>query len=106
MALNVTDLRNEFPFFCNNPDLIYLDALHDYNGILNGLNRIKSQYPQTTIVMDDYGHIMNTVKPIIDNLIQKNKIEVLKWIGEDKGYVAANDKVFIDKEGLIFKFIS
>ena len=56
--------------------------------------------------MDDYGHIMNTVKPIIDNLIQKNKIEVLKWIGEDKGYVAVNDKVFIDREGLIFKFIN
>ena len=35
----------------------------------------------------------------------QNEIEVLKWIGEDKGYVAANKKLFIDKEGLIFKFI-
>ena len=104
ISFEVKDVNTEWNY--NNPDLIYLDALHDYNGILNGLNRIKSQYPQTTIVMDDYGHIMNTVKPIIDNLIQKNQIKVLKWIGEDKGYVAANDKVFIDKEGLIFKFIS
>lgn len=54
--------------------------------------------------MDDYGHIMNTVKPIIDNLIKEDKINVLKWVGEDKGYVATNGKEFIDKEGLIFKF--
>ena len=86
------------------PDLVYLDALHDYDGIIQGLNRIKTQYPNTIIVMDDYGHIMNTVKPIIDDLIQKDEIEVLKWIGEDKGYVAINNKVFTDKEGLIFKF--
>ena len=54
--------------------------------------------------MDDYGHIMNTVKPIIDNLIEKKQIEVLKWIGEAEGYMATNNKVFTDKEGLIFKF--
>ena len=54
--------------------------------------------------MDDYGHIMNTVKPIIDTLIQSKQIEVLKWIGEEQGYIAANQKQFVDKEGIIFKF--
>jgi len=102
VSFEIKDVNTEWNY--PNPDLIYLDALHDYNGISQGLNRIKTQYPNTTIVMDDYGHIMNTVKPIIDNLIQKNEIEVLKWIGEDKGYVAVHNKVFTDKEGLIFKF--
>ena len=55
--------------------------------------------------MDDYGHNMNTVKPVIDTLITNNTIEVLQWIGEDKGYIPANGKTFVDKEGLIFKFI-
>jgi hypothetical protein len=54
--------------------------------------------------MDDYGHEMNTVKPIIDKLISENKIDVLCWIGENKGFKAANGKLFVDKEGLIFKF--
>ena len=54
--------------------------------------------------MDDYGHIMNTVKPNIDNLVNNNEIEILKWIGENKGYIPSNGKTFIDKEGLIFKF--
>ena len=86
------------------PDVIYLDALHDFNGIKNGLERIKNQYPNVIVIMDDYGHIMNTVKPNIDTLIQCGDIEVIKWIGEDKGFTAVNGKAFVDKEGLIFKF--
>ena len=102
ITFEVKDINTEWNY--NTPDLVYLDALHDYNGILEGLDRIKTQYPNTTIVMDDYGHTMNTVKPIIDSLIKENKINVLKWIGENKGYTAVNGKDFIDKEGLIFKF--
>ena len=55
--------------------------------------------------MDDYGHEMNTVKPVIDELLANNKIKVLSWIGESKGYKAINNKTFVDQEGLIFKFI-
>jgi hypothetical protein len=102
ISFEVKDINTEWPY--KNPDLIYLDALHDTGGIQNGLDRVKNQYPDSIIVMDDYGHIMNTVKPIIDHLIKNDLIEVLKWIGEDKGYKAANDKTFVDKEGLIFKF--
>ena len=42
----------------------------------------------------------NTVKPNIDDLINNNEIEVLKWIGEDKGYIPSNGKTFIDKEDI------
>lgn len=91
----------EFPIV----DTIYLDALHDEVGIRNGLSRIKIQQPIAAIIMDDYGHEMGTVKTVIDELISKNEIEILKWIGEEKGYRAANDKIFVDREGLIFKFI-
>lgn len=84
-------------------DVIYLDALHDHAGIINGLNRCKEQYPNALIIMDDYGHIMNTVKPAIDSLINTSQIEVLQWIGENKGYMASNGKRFVAKEGLIFK---
>ena len=81
-----------------------MDALHDFNGMSKCVSRIKQQYPSSIIIMDDYGHEMNTIKPIIDTLISNNEIEVLEWIGEDIGYITANKKTFIGKEGLIFKF--
>jgi hypothetical protein len=102
ILFEVKDINSEWEY--KPPDVIYLDALHDINGIQSGIDRVKKQYPNSIVVMDDYGHIMNTVKPIIDNLIQSKQIEVLKWIGEDKGYIAANQKHFINKEGIIFKF--
>lgn len=85
-------------------DLIFPDALHDYHSIKRILQRIQQQYQTAVIVMDDYGHEMNTVKPVIDELIANDKIQVLAWIGEDVGYRAANGKLFVGREGLIFKF--
>ena len=102
IIFEVKDINSEWDYEI--PDIIYLDALHDINGIQSGIDRVKKQYPTSIIVMDDYGHIMNTVKPIIDSLIQSKQIEVLKWIGEEKGYTAANEKQFVEKEGIIFKF--
>ncbi len=102
VRIQVKDVNTKWDY--NQADVLYLDALHDYSGVKQCLERAKSQYPNSIIIMDDYGHIMNTVKPNINNLIDKDEIEVLKWIGEDKGYTPANGKTFIDKEGLIFKF--
>lgn len=85
-------------------DVVNLDALHSYEGVQYMIDNALKYYPNSTFIIDDYGHEMNTIKPIIDNLIRDNKIEVLKWIGEDTGFKASNGKEFIDKEGLIFKF--
>ncbi len=102
VRIQVKDVNTKWDY--NQVDVLYLDALHDYSGIKQCLERAKIQYPNSIIIMDDYGHIMNTVKPNINSLIDRDEIEVLKWIGEDKGYTPANGKTFIDKEGLIFKF--
>ena len=102
ISFEVKDVNSIWEY--NTPDVIYMDALHDYNGMSECVLRIKQQYPSSIVIMDDYGHKMNTIKPIIDKLISNNEIEVLQWIGEDAGYVTANGKSFIDKEGLIFKF--
>lgn len=86
------------------PDVLFFDHTHDITQIEIGLNKVRSMYPNVIVIMDDYGHEMNTVKPVIQKLISTNQIEVLAWIGEDKGFTSANAKTFIDKEGLIFKF--
>jgi hypothetical protein len=100
--IDVKDVNTEWIY--DTPDVIYMDALHDYNGMLRCVTRIQEQYPESIVIMDDYGHEMNTIKPIIDNLIAADKITVLEWIGEGPGFLTANGKTFIGKEGLIFKF--
>tara|TARA_R110001592_G_C12753669_1_gene712221 strand:- start:38 stop:628 length:591 start_codon:yes stop_codon:yes gene_type:complete len=102
VQVQIKDVNEEWEY--KDIDVLYLDALHDYSGVKQCLERTKQQYPNSLIIMDDYGHIMDTVKPNIDNLINNNEIEVLKWIGEEKGYTPSNGKTFIDKEGLIFRF--
>jgi hypothetical protein len=85
-------------------DVLNLDAMHDIDGVIYMITQAAQYYSEAIIVMDDYGHIGGTIKPVIDGYIENGSIEVIKWIGEDKGFCAANGKVFIDKEGLIFKF--
>jgi hypothetical protein len=84
--------------------VLNLDAMHDTSGVIHMIVQASIKFPNSIIVMDDYGHEDGTVKHVIDGFINNNSIEVLQWIGEEKGYRAANGKVFIDKEGLIFKF--
>ncbi len=100
--LNIKDVNSSWEY--EKVDVLYIDALHDYSGVKKCLEKAKKNYPNSLIIMDDYGHIMNTVKPNIDELINNNEIEVLKWIGEEKGYIPSNGKTFVDKEGLIFRF--
>lgn len=85
-------------------DVVNLDALHSEEGFQLMIDKAFMRYPDATFIVDDYGHIGGTIKPVIDQLITNNKIEVLQWIGEDKGFVAANGKSFVGIEGLIFKF--
>jgi len=85
-------------------DVLNLDAMHDTNGVLYMIKNAVQYYPDAIIIMDDYGHEDNVIKPIIDAYIDNQSIEVIQWIGEDKGFIASNGKTFIDKEGLIFKF--
>lgn len=85
-------------------DVLNLDAMHDIDGIIYMITESSKYYPNALIIMDDYGHIGGTVKMVIDAYIDNGSIEVLQWIGEQKGFMAANGKEFVDTEGLIFKF--
>jgi hypothetical protein len=102
IIFDVKDVTSDWTY--DSVDLIYLDALHDIDSITRDLQRIKNQYPNVMIMMDDYGHPMNTVKYVIDLLLNNSEIDILRWIGEEAGYVTANSKSLVDKEGVIFKF--
>ena len=85
-------------------DVLNLDAMHDVDGVIFMITNAIKYFPDALMIMDDYGHVGGTIKIVIDAYIENGSIEVIQWIGEDKGFMAANGKTFIDKEGLIFKF--
>lgn len=87
-----------------NADVLNLDAMHDVDGVIFMITNAIKYFPNALMIMDDYGHVGGTIKLVIDAYIENGSIEVVKWIGEDKGFMAANGKAFIAKEGLIFKF--
>jgi len=97
---NVYSNWSELP----NVDVINLDAMHDTDGVIYMITTAAARYPNAIVIMDDYGHENGVIKPIIDAYIDNDSIEVIQWIGEEKGFRAANGKIFVDKEGLIFKF--
>lgn len=87
-------------------DVAVIDAGHASEEVDYDLQRVFESNPNITIIIDDYGHIDGTIKHVIDEWISSGRIEVIKFIGEDVGFVAVNGKTFVDKEGLIFKFKS
>lgn len=84
------------------PDVIWLDGVHDYHGVEHMLLETYEKFHGCLIIMDDYGHEMNTVKPVLKK--HHDKFEIIRYIGESAGYVPANGKIFLDSEGVIFKW--
>ena len=47
------------------------------------------------------GEIGKTIRTAIDQKVEENKINIQKYIGEDKGYTTGNGKVLLGREGMI-----
>jgi predicted protein tyrosine phosphatase len=84
-----------------NADIVHIDAGHTYEQVIYDIDRCIEQMDNPIIIMDDYGHEGRTVRDAIDKKLEEGKLILYKHIGEDKGYVASNDKVFIGREGVI-----
>lgn len=103
IRFEVRDVNNkwDYPIY---PDVVYMDALHDIEGVEQCLDRLKIKWPKARVIMDDYGHPMNTIKPAIDKRITSSEIEIIRYLGEGVGFKAANGKEFVDREGVIFQW--
>tara|TARA_R110002012_G_scaffold241380_1_gene415601 strand:+ start:687 stop:2033 length:1347 start_codon:yes stop_codon:yes gene_type:complete len=84
-------------------DIMHLDAGHTYDQVSFDIDRCVA-LNNPIIIMDDFGHEGRTVRNAIINKMKENKLELHQYIGEDKGYIASNDKVFIGREGCIFNY--
>lgn len=104
--------NNQLPIF-DNIDVFLIDAGHEYKHIVYDINRATSMNcnEECYIIFDDYGANCHskTVKPAVDQALNKQILSLIKGIGHQKGYNFGNggkggeDRILEDYEGLITK---
>ena len=82
-------------------DVVHIDAGHTYESVGYDIDRCINQMNNPILIFDDYGHEGRTVRDAINAKLDEGKLQLRTHIGEDEGYIAANNKVFIGREGII-----
>ena len=88
-------------FKIRNADVVHVDAGHTFQEVVYDIERLSKQLDNLIFIFDDYGHEGRTVRDAINEKLLDGTIKLVTHIGEDKGYVAANNKTFIGREGVI-----
>jgi len=102
------DLYTEQELDVEKSNVFMIDAGHKYPEVIHDIDRCirMSADGDSYIIFDDYG--LNTheenVKVAVDESIDKNKIEIVKKIGYQKGHEFAH-KFLKDSEGLICRIV-
>ena len=82
-------------------DVIHIDAGHTYESVVYDIDRCINQMNNPILIFDDYGHEGRNVGDAVNDELDAGKLQLWVHIGEGVGYIAANDKVFIGREGVI-----
>ena len=93
------DVYNNFNL--PNADVVSVDAGHTYEEVIYDIERISNQIGDVTLIFDDYGHEGRTVRDAINTKLSDGTMNLVTHIGEDKGFIAANNKTFIGREGVV-----
>ena len=78
-----------------------MDAGHTFQEVVYDIERLTNLLDKPTFIFDDYGHEGTTVRDAINSKLSDGTIKLITHIGEDKGFVAANNKTFIGREGVV-----
>ncbi len=84
-------------------DVVFIDARHSYNEIKEDMISVLEYFNNPTIIMDDFGNPNNGMKDAIQEVIQSQNLEIIEYIGEDKGFKTKSGWSMIDREGVILK---
>ena len=95
--MDVYDTNFKIP----NADVVHVDAGHTFQEVVYDIERLTNLLDKPTFIFDDYGHEGTTVRDAINSKLSDGTIKLVTHIGEDKGFVAANNKTFIGREGVI-----
>jgi 2-polyprenyl-3-methyl-5-hydroxy-6-metoxy-1,4-benzoquinol methylase len=96
------DLYNEewkFP----KADVVVIDAGHTYEHIISDVPRVIEYFNNPIIILDDYGNPNQSIRKGIDELVNKNILNIEHKIGSNSGFKTATGLVFNDMEGIICK---
>ena len=88
-------------FTIPNADVVHVDAGHSYEQVIYDIDRIKKTLSNPIFIFDDYGHEGRTVRDAINTKLSDGTIKLVTHIGEDKGFLAANNKKFVGREGVV-----
>ena len=83
--------------------MVFIDARHSYNEIKEDMLSVLNYFNNPTIIMDDYGNPNNGMKDAIQEIIEQENLEIVKHIGEDKGFKTMGGWSMIDREGVILR---
>lgn len=95
------DLKENF-------EVAFIDCVHQYDFVASDYNKCKSLGAKY-FIFDDYGLNESTpsVKAFVDSMVEKNHLEIVKYIGEPKGTKLwkkfSREDELIDWEGVITK---
>tara|TARA_Y100001937_G_scaffold61656_1_gene84428 strand:- start:725 stop:2098 length:1374 start_codon:yes stop_codon:yes gene_type:complete len=89
-------------------DVVHVDAGHSHQEVLYDIHRCIEQLGNPILIFDDVckklfpnGEIGNTIRTAIDQHVEDGRLNIVKYIGEDKGYTTGNGKVLLGREGMI-----
>jgi len=89
-------------------DMAFIDADHSYNAVISDAKKcIQYGTDKMYIVFDDYGlpESVPAVKMAVDEMINSNILQVVKYIGEPSGSEPRLGRPLVDWEGIICKSI-
>ena len=87
-------------------DVVHIDAGHSHQEVLYDIQRCIDQLGNPILIFDDVckklfpnGQIGNTIRTAIDQHVEDGRLNIVKYIGEDKGYTTGNGKTLLGREG-------
>ena len=89
-------------------DVVFIDCLHDYNSVMKDINNsIKLCKPNEEILLifDDYGlnNAWDGVKEAVDEYLKDSRFEIVKKIGQPKGWSYKTGKRMWGESGMTLK---
>jgi len=105
--------RGHLHYFDNIPagDVYVIDAVHAYGAIMADTETVKSHGNKGAyLIYDDYGSYPD-IKRAVNYLIELKKIKLIKYIGEDTGWLYGpgtlygSERILKDKEGVICQIL-
>jgi 2-polyprenyl-3-methyl-5-hydroxy-6-metoxy-1,4-benzoquinol methylase len=97
----IADVYNH-PWDFGHHDIVLIDCIHDYMHVRQDIQNAMQYCNRPIIVFDDYG-LFPDIKQAIDEFIELGHLEVLSYIGHEKGTIIpkTQNKVLKHYEGII-----